>query len=750
MERLLSRRCACGQSVAGLYGVNTLGAVFGVLLTTFWLAPTFGYSASILVLAAINLLCAVATLLGPAVGERQRSEIDQSFERAPAPGRLAHLLFWTGLLGIGYEVLCVRVLAERLEGTVYSFASVLQVFLLGTAVGAMAYQKFLLGLTGPSRRVRRSFLSTLTWLLVLLCFSCMAGTWMLARSAALYDFFLQSFGVGLINSVLAEACVAWAVLGLPTLCMGATASHLLQASRQKEQGVGRGMGWNTLGGSLASVVVGVVLVYLLGPKWSLVLVSLGYLALLPWRELRLAHAVPIVGILVLLNSLPVNLVHLDVPAHARVLTYRAGVRAGVAVLEHGKGQRTLKVNNRYSMGGTLQSFADRRQAHLPLLLHESPGQALFLGVGTGITAGAATLHPGLEVWAVELLPELVDLLPYFEPANQSQVLRERHHLVTADARRFVRATKERFDVIVGDLFHPARDGAASLYTVEHFQAIRDCLEPEGLFCQWLPLFQLDLRTTAIIVQTFLQVFPQATAFLAYYNVETPIVGLMGSLHRRTYPPGWRSQRVQRTELSNALWDVALTTDSSILGCYWTDAAALARFADGHPINSDEHPHVLFQAPEFSYLDRSDGVENMEALLELWPSSADSVVRAGDHGLAASFPARLDAYFVARNEYLRAMILQARGKFAESLPVFQSSIAASRDFTTTIEVLLGQAESLHKESPDRAKQIYAALIEVKPSDLRAKRYLGRLLDDLKDPAQEEEGSHSQEHSHGHEH
>jgi spermidine synthase len=83
----------------------------------------------------------------------------------------------------------------------------------------------------------------------------------------------------------------------------------------------------------------------------------------------------------------------------------------------------------------------------------------------------------------------------------------RLHLMPADARRFVRVTRERYDLIVSDNFHPARSGSGSLYTVEHFKAVQDRLAAGGLFCQWLPLHQLDLETLRSIVRTFLTVFP---------------------------------------------------------------------------------------------------------------------------------------------------------------------------------------------------------------------------------------------------
>lgn len=47
------------------------------------------------------------------------------------------------------------------------------------------------------------------------------------------------------------------------------------------------------------------------------------------------------------------------------------------------------------------------QADLPLALAGRARSVYFLGVGTGITAGAALRHPAEQVTAVELIPEVL-------------------------------------------------------------------------------------------------------------------------------------------------------------------------------------------------------------------------------------------------------------------------------------------------------------------------------------------------------
>src|SRR5215467_1300915 len=112
MERVMTQLSAQlrseGSSIAALYAGNTFGAVVGVLAAAFWLVPEFGLLRTSLVCAALNFLCAIAALkLFPAVAAQPPARSD------------ARVFLWllaaTGLLGIGYEVLVVRVLSQIAE-----------------------------------------------------------------------------------------------------------------------------------------------------------------------------------------------------------------------------------------------------------------------------------------------------------------------------------------------------------------------------------------------------------------------------------------------------------------------------------------------------------------------------------------------------------------------------------------------------------------------------------------------------------
>ena len=82
------------------------------------------------------------------------------------------------------------------------------------------------------------------------------------------------------------------------------------------------------------------------------------------------------------------------------------------------GHQRIKLDNFYVLGGTASTGDERMQAHVPLLLHPAPRNVAFLGLGTGITAGAALLHPVERVTVLEIVPGVVAVArDYFRAAN---------------------------------------------------------------------------------------------------------------------------------------------------------------------------------------------------------------------------------------------------------------------------------------------------------------------------------------------
>ncbi|MDB6039137.1 MAG: hypothetical protein JWM99_2978, partial [Verrucomicrobiales bacterium] len=114
-------------------------------------------------------------------------------------------------------------------------------------------------------------------------------------------------------------------------------------------------------------------------------------------------------------------------------------------------------------------------------------------------------------------------------ANRNVLEQVQTHIILDDARNFLRTTDAKFDVIIGDLVVPWRQGEGSLLTLESFAAARSALAPGGLYCQWLPLFQLSETELEILTRTFLRVFPTASVWRGDFSPDRQSIALIGGL-----------------------------------------------------------------------------------------------------------------------------------------------------------------------------------------------------------------------------
>ncbi len=723
MERVIAPLTRDGRCVGGLYAANTFGALAGVLLGTQVLVPALGFRATLWTFGTVDFLCGALLLAwfesttAPATASRDRSAAPA--QDAPLSRlRLAATLFATGLLGIGYEIIGVRALGQVLENTVFTFAAILSVYLLGTAVGATWFQRRL------RNRPAGGLLANLLLATATLAALGMA-TLPFARSA--FDALRAALGESVPASFCTELAIAALVFALPTVGMGAMFSLLAQRARDTALGVGHALAWNTAGAALSGIVFGAGLLPVLGLKGSMAVAALGYLVLLPSITVRrlACAAVP----LLLLLLLPRDLGLVSLPAGEVVAEHREGLLASVIVSAQTNGARTLRVDNRFQMGSTAALLPQRRQAHLPLLLHPQPRRALFLGPGTGITLGAALEHPELRVEGVELIPEIVAVMPRFAPENNDASHHPRAHLTVADARRFVRVTPETFDVIVADVFHPARDGAGALYSLEHFQAVRHRLAPGGLFCQWLPLHQLDEPTLRSIVRTFFEVFPDAHACLLQFNVDIPVLGLIGATTPLLVRAGSVEERAASTALRQPLRDAALNDTLKALGTLVAGPESLRSLAANAPLNSDDRPFVTFSAPRAAAGNSPGGGGLLESLLGRGQVDFAKLVPADP--ASTNLAERARTFAVARDLYLRGLRREAGGELNAAIDLYLESARASLYFTPAYARCLSIVGVMARANPAEARRLWQRLEAAQPAQPLGRQVLEPLLGPLPD-------------------
>lgn len=710
MERLSATLSRGQRSLAMLYAANTAGAVLGVLATAFWLIPAVGLRSTALGCVALNGWCALLAVLA------FPEHIEPEALRTQSPRARAWLLrlAGTGLLGIGYEVLVVRVLSQVTEDTVYTFALLLAVYLVGTALGAALYQRFL-----ASRSVKalgeRLFAAQATAVLL--------GTASLWAAERVRHVVSEALGPNAVAPILAEGALALLAFGPATLVMGALFSHLSRQAHAAGVSFGRALGVNTLAAAGAPMLFGVLAGPFFGSKLALLAVGLGYLALSQpssWRSPRVL--VPVALTLAMAVAGPA-LRFVEVPEGGHIVTYREGAVAAVSVVEDAEGVARLRIDNRQQEGSSASLRVDARQAWLPLLFHPAPRRALFLGMGTGVTSASAAADPTVQVDVVELLSDVIAASTRFVDDEP----RRRLHAIAADARRYVRVSERRYDVIVSDNFHPARSGSGALYTVEHFQAVRERLTQGGVFCQWLPLHQLDLESLRSIAASFVRAYPRSYAILASNSLETPVVGLLGRRDAARFDAAALAARLAHAALAEQLRGLGLEDEYAVLGSTIAGPRALARLAEHATPNTDDRPLVAYRAPFITYAPDSTPRERLLALLGEVSLEPEELLEPSPD---ASWQGRLSAYWQARDQFLRS------GRDVKAAPRVEDMLAQVRepllsvlrispDFRPAYDPLLAMASALSRSNAAGARSLLGELRQLQPARLEAAQLLTQI-------------------------
>lgn len=684
-QYLVSNPATLGRSVSALYGTNTLGAAAGVVVAGFVLPPLLGYANSYLVaLAGVACIAVAAYLLAhlPRRATSLAADVTAGIRRGPPPlGAVSAtvssgtsldlitirgLALLSGFVTLALEVLWTRMFAQVLQNSVYTFAAVLLVFLLALGLGALA--------AAWLARVIRQPRIALAGMLI-------AGA--LLTAATPLVFYEVTAGLGYVGNGTDWAGYVAAVIGttalvlLPaTFVIGLVFPYLAKVSEPTTRHAGRTVGnlvaLNTIGAIGGSLAAAFVLLDWLGMWGSIQVMAALYLVAVlvalrplpedgPWRA-RILVQVPALAVLLILSVLDgsrLPVVRVDPVARMESL-YEVweGSTGTVAVVRRGDDLRT-KVNNYYTLGGTSGRGYEERQAHFPLLLHPQPDSVFFIGLGTGITAGAALAHPVKRVTVAELVPEAIAASrKYFKPWTQGLFEDPRVSVLAADGRHHLAATDARYDVIIGDLFIPWRAGAGGLYALEHFQNVRNRLADGGLFAQWLPLYQLSEREFGSIARTFLEVFPDTTLWRGDFLPNGPIVALVGQtsaapLDIATVKARERAWRGETNDSEGV--------ELPLLLYYGGNLGQAHDLFTGHSLNTDDRPLIEFQAPVTQRAEAAGRVSWLtgERLLRLLDDIADQAPANMDPYLAGLAP-RQQATVAAGRALLQARHLEDEG------------------------------------------------------------------------------------------
>ena len=638
------------QDVAVLYALNTLGAVVGSGLATFWLLETLGTRSTLWLTAAFNVLVALLAVLvdrWSTIDERSAPDTQPRSKRAgakkepPAPRpdhaaadtyRAPATFVLIASCGVGFaffllELVWYRLLAPLLSGSVFTFGLVLAVALAGIGLGGLCYALF----AGDKPATLSEFGST-----CLLEAAAVAGTFALGDRIAILTLALLPLRVAGFGTQIVCWTLVTALVVLPPALIAGYQFPLLIAlfGRGRDHvgtQVGRAYAANTAGAILGSLAGGFGLLPWLSATgaWQLVAIALSVLgaaAVLIDRingaratRTALSWQVAVaVAAIFLLGATGPTAVWRDTGIGAfradpkdvltsvnqfrdwnnlqrRTLVWEGdGVESGVALTRASLGY-SLFINGKSD--GSARGDAGNlvMLGLLGALASPNAHQALIIGLGTGSSAGWLANVPSIQrVDIVELEPLVVDVARACGPVNQNVLQNPKVTLTIGDAREMLQTTKERYDVIASQPSNPFRAGIASLFTLEYYRSAADRLTDDGVFVQWVQGYEIDTPTLRTIYKTLGTVFPQ----IETWQTDRYDLVLVASKHPHRYRAREMARRIAEEPFKSALADTWRAVNMEGLLAHYIANDSFARAitgAAGVSVNTDDRNVVEFES-----------------------------------------------------------------------------------------------------------------------------------------------------------
>jgi spermidine synthase len=388
--------------------------------------------------------------------------------------------------------------------------------------------------------------------------------------------------------------------------------------------VGEVLAYNTLGAILGAAASGFAMIYLFGIERALqmlIVINIGFgllvLASLARTRALLAGASAATAAVLLFLGINDSAVRLwdqknfaiyrnNVPEAYRtsemireaaenydVLYYAEGAEAIVSSIKVKGGEQSFITNGRVEASSHLQAQQCQfTLGHLPMLLNRNPKQVLVVGTGSGMTLGSTAIHPEVErVTLAELEPKVMGVARTFEEYNHRVLDNPKLRVVFNDGRNFLMTTNQKFDVITADPIHPWFRGAGYLYTSEYFKLAADHLNPGGMVCQWLPIYELTTDNLRSVVRTFQEQFPHTMLWITHGDAE-----LIGSNAPIMIDEAELERRINQPKIGDDLKRVMMGSARDFLSYFVMGTEGMKQFARGAIVNTDDNLYLEFSAP----------------------------------------------------------------------------------------------------------------------------------------------------------
>jgi spermidine synthase len=625
VKHFVKNRSKLGSNVGILYSANNWGAVLGGLAAGFVMIEMLGVRETAYIAAAISIAIGICTLF-----VERRVSMPVTEIKLPEEGivkedvgeayskRVLRVVLWVfaieGFTSLAYEVIWTRILAGSLiVSTTYAYTLVVATFIAGLAIGSLIIGRF--------ADSRKDLLSWLAGIEIAIGLSAIALLPLFHSS----DMFVKLLGEPGNWGAWVWAVTLWLgiLMLVPTTLMGATFPLVSKIYTVNFRELGKCIGkvgcLDTVGSIFGAFAGGFILIPLLGMQKSILILAFVNVLLGIWVivshpkmariKKSLVTALPVVAVVAAYSILPHEVIFQpwwwgkgDIATNEgwHIVDYNEGIGSTITVSRTYKDDAKVLFVDGADVAGTGRPLETTQitQAHLPLLIFEAqngikPERALTIGLGSGGTSYCLSRHDLKDIHCCELLQGVLDAAKkHFPEMNHDVFSDPRYRVFIQDARAFVLAVDEKYDVIMDDSVHPGFQGNASLYSRDFFEHCRDRLTEGGVMSVWMPVFLISEEDLKMIFRGFCDVFPHATLWRATNDLNIHMV-LIGTQEPLELDFEKFRQRVEVPSIRNDLARVDLEDPYTLLNCLLLDEKSLQEYCKDSPPHRDDYPLLSF-------------------------------------------------------------------------------------------------------------------------------------------------------------
>jgi len=624
-----------GNIYAGIYSFNTFGAVLGALLGGFLIIPYVGLDGAIYIASGINLFTALLAYIfykdkSFHTSKREKSQYPIPLQTNPKLRKKAlAILFVTGFVSIATEIGWTKFLIIFTGSTMYGFSILLTILLFGIATGAWIIRKYINKI--ENKTVWLSY--SLATLGVSLIFT-YSG---LSYVAPVYAY-LNSTSMGTVLQNSIKYLIIFILLFPPSFLFGIIFPQSISLYVQNTQNVLKGssiaFGVNTIAGVLASLVAGFWIIPFYGTATLLVLMSLLViiavsiffddiarnqhrmrLIFLTSFSLMMLFMFPKLDFQPLIATTYNHTMRLS-KVNPNIIYLKEGKSSVIALVENNG--RYIRVLNNGLSESSIDIFddddvnlAESFLALIPYFFHKDPKDTFIVGFGGGTSVYAMTRTKVSSIDIVELEPLIIEALKTVYKDGIPALRDKRVHLNMNDARYWLLKNPKKYDIIISQPSHPWLNGASALFTQEFFHITRSRLKKNGIYGQWVNLFNMDVTTLKSIIKAFNNVYPYSLSFVVMgtedfllFGSKQPFDFDLSRLKERMEEPSimailqnygihrpedlLRYRAFSRSKMQEMTKDSAVNSDTNIIS-----EVRLSKLNWRRPKNKKEDPYRLF-------------------------------------------------------------------------------------------------------------------------------------------------------------